>query len=201
VRVPKRILLSFTWASPNIFEESPRFLIKRGRKHYPEAYKSLLYLRGSPLLAAKELFYVHSQIEVEKRLLSQRNPDVEKQLSSQGHGQSDPESTQVLNSKTERYSDDIVGAHVVKRTVSGIDKDVEGVSQIEGSQGKGSLSYANPQGDSPKSTNYVKNFRHRLNSPSDRSINYWQKLGQLITKQRIRRVRSCLPNIRPFHFC
>lgn len=57
--------------------------MKRGSKHSGEAYKSLLHLRGLPLSAAEELFYVDLQIEIEKRLLSQRTHGVERHLDDQ----------------------------------------------------------------------------------------------------------------------
>lgn len=49
--------------------ESPRWLILKGR--HREAYKSLLRLRNSPLQAARDLFMIHSQIEVEKEMLQE----------------------------------------------------------------------------------------------------------------------------------
>lgn len=49
--------------------ESPRWLISKGR--YSQAYKSLLRLRGSSLRAAKELYYIHAQIQQEELLIEQ----------------------------------------------------------------------------------------------------------------------------------
>lgn len=43
--------------------ESPRFLM--GKDHYAEAYETLTRLRGSRILAAKELLYTHYQMNVE----------------------------------------------------------------------------------------------------------------------------------------
>lgn len=57
--------------------------MKRGPAHYVEAYQSLLHLRGVPLIAAKELFYTHSQIEIERRLLSKQNHDAEHHVNDQ----------------------------------------------------------------------------------------------------------------------
>nr|POF26310.1 myo-inositol transporter 2 [Quercus suber] len=80
--LPTIILLSLIWVCP----ESPRFLMKRG--HYHSAYQSLLLLRLHPILAAKELFYVHCQMDVENRFLAR----------SRGE---DVEASQVLQNKTE----------------------------------------------------------------------------------------------------
>src|SRR5205809_7178501 len=54
--------------------ESPRFLVKKRKYH--EAYRSLLALRESPLLAARDLFYMHVQLLAETNLFSNR-PDIE----------------------------------------------------------------------------------------------------------------------------
>lgn len=47
--------------------ESPRWLIKKGR--YQQAYKSLLRLRNTPLQAARDLYYIHAQIEAEDAMI------------------------------------------------------------------------------------------------------------------------------------
>lgn len=47
--------------------ESPRWLMKKNR--YPQAYKSLLRLRFTPLQAARDLYYIHVQLEEEKKIL------------------------------------------------------------------------------------------------------------------------------------
>ncbi|KAF5652782.1 sugar transporter [Fusarium sp. NRRL 25303] len=49
--------------------ESPRWLIKKGR--HSQAYKSLLRLRNSPLQAARDLYYIHSQLLAEEMLLKE----------------------------------------------------------------------------------------------------------------------------------
>ncbi|KAK5130898.1 hypothetical protein LTR08_001561 [Meristemomyces frigidus] len=64
--LPTIVLLSLIYVCP----ESPRFLMKRG--HYQEAYQSLILLRFYPILAAKELFYIHCQREVEANFLARR---------------------------------------------------------------------------------------------------------------------------------
>ncbi|KAK9458851.1 uncharacterized protein V1516DRAFT_666507 [Lipomyces oligophaga] len=47
--------------------ESPRWLIRKGR--HSSAYQSLLRLRGTPLLAARDTFFISSQIELERTLI------------------------------------------------------------------------------------------------------------------------------------
>ncbi|EXL67777.1 hypothetical protein FOPG_16120 [Fusarium oxysporum f. sp. conglutinans race 2 54008] len=49
--------------------ESPRWLIKKGR--HSQAYKSLLRLRNSPLQAARDLYYIHSQLLAEDMLMKE----------------------------------------------------------------------------------------------------------------------------------
>lgn len=44
--------------------ESPRWYIKKGR--FVEAYKSLVKLRHHPLMAARDLYYINAQVEIEK---------------------------------------------------------------------------------------------------------------------------------------
>jgi len=51
--------------------ESPRWYMKKNR--YPEAYKSLLRLRNHPLQAARDLYYIHAQLEIEKEVIGQSN--------------------------------------------------------------------------------------------------------------------------------
>ncbi len=62
--LPTIVLLSLIYVCP----ESPRFLMRRG--HYRMAYQNLVLLRFHPILAAKELLYVHCQTEVEVSLIS-----------------------------------------------------------------------------------------------------------------------------------
>lgn len=47
-------------------EESPRWYLKKGR--YRDAYRSLERLRKTPLQAASDLYYIHSQIKMENYL-------------------------------------------------------------------------------------------------------------------------------------
>ncbi|KAK5743289.1 hypothetical protein LTR17_002766 [Elasticomyces elasticus] len=63
--LPTIVLLSLIYVCP----ESPRFLMRRG--YYKKAYQNLVLLRYHPILAAKELLYVHCQTEVESRFLGQ----------------------------------------------------------------------------------------------------------------------------------
>lgn len=47
--------------------ESPRWYMKKNR--YPQAMKSLLRLRNHPIQAARDLYYIHAQLEVERDLI------------------------------------------------------------------------------------------------------------------------------------
>lgn len=49
--------------------ESPRWLLKKGR--HLKAYKSLLRLRNTPLQAARDLYYIHAQLEAEEILVAE----------------------------------------------------------------------------------------------------------------------------------
>ncbi|KAM7199603.1 Sugar transporter domain containing protein [Rhypophila sp. PSN 637] len=60
--VPLLILIYFC-------PESPRWYMKKGR--YQEAYKSLLKLRNHPLQAARDLYYIQAQLEIEKAIMRQ----------------------------------------------------------------------------------------------------------------------------------
>ena len=51
--------------------ESPRWYIKKGR--YADAYKSLCRLRNTPLQAARDLYYVHAQIQEEADIIGRSN--------------------------------------------------------------------------------------------------------------------------------
>ncbi|KAJ5397631.1 Major facilitator superfamily domain general substrate transporter [Penicillium cosmopolitanum] len=57
--IPAIVLLFLVFICP----ESPRFLIQKHR--YVEAYKSLLELRGTEIQAARDLYNIHSQLQVE----------------------------------------------------------------------------------------------------------------------------------------
>jgi len=54
-------------------------LAARKRGHYKAAYQSLILLRFYPILAAKELLYVHCQMEVEADFLAQHRGNAEAQ--------------------------------------------------------------------------------------------------------------------------
>lgn len=118
---PCIILLSLIY----VCSDSPRFLMKRGPRRYKDAYTTLVTLRGQPILAAKELLYVHYQMEVEKRYIS----------------------------GTKRDADIVREERVVE-------------------EAKGN-------------TTSTKALSARFRPP--RSINYFQKFGQLFTNKRIRR--------------
>lgn len=79
---PCIVLLSLIY----VCSDSPRFLMKRGPQRYKEAYNTLVQLRGQPILAAKELLYVHYQMEVEKRYISgtKKNADIAREDFVQG---------------------------------------------------------------------------------------------------------------------
>lgn len=47
--------------------ESPRWLMKKNR--YQDAMKSLLRLRNHPIQAARDLYYIHAQLEVEREII------------------------------------------------------------------------------------------------------------------------------------
>ena len=51
--------------------ESPRWYIKKGR--YRDAFKSLLRLRNTPLQAARDLYYVHAQLQEEAAIVGKSN--------------------------------------------------------------------------------------------------------------------------------
>jgi hypothetical protein len=51
--------------------ESPRWYIKKNR--YREAYNSLLKLRWTPLQAARDLYYIHAQLQVESDIIGKSN--------------------------------------------------------------------------------------------------------------------------------
>ncbi|KAF4553576.1 Sugar (and other) transporter-like protein 62 [Elsinoe fawcettii] len=55
--------------------ESPRFLIKKQR--WKKAYRSLCYLNKLPLIAAKELFLIHTQMQAEARMYTSSGPEPE----------------------------------------------------------------------------------------------------------------------------
>ncbi|KAK3944498.1 hypothetical protein QBC46DRAFT_251951 [Diplogelasinospora grovesii] len=47
--------------------ESPRWYMKKNK--YPQAYQSLLKLRNNPVQAARDLYYIHAQLEVEREII------------------------------------------------------------------------------------------------------------------------------------
>ncbi|KAG9242174.1 putative sugar transporter [Calycina marina] len=75
--VPAVILLTLVF----MCSESPRWLIKQG--NYRKAFEVLVRLRRHELLAARDLYYIHAQIQVEASLFSKR-ADVETQLHEWG---------------------------------------------------------------------------------------------------------------------
>ncbi|KAF9701735.1 hypothetical protein EKO04_000313 [Ascochyta lentis] len=51
--------------------ESPRWLIKKNR--YRKAWQSLVRLRFSPVQAARDLYYIHAQLQVEAQIIGKSN--------------------------------------------------------------------------------------------------------------------------------
>ncbi|KAK4213123.1 hypothetical protein QBC37DRAFT_374339 [Rhypophila decipiens] len=47
--------------------ESPRWLMKKNR--YPEAWNAMIRLRNHPVQVARDIYYIHCQIEIEKALV------------------------------------------------------------------------------------------------------------------------------------
>ncbi len=177
--------------------ESPRFLIKRGPKYYVEAYQSLLHLRGLPLLAAKELFYIDYQIKIEKRLLSKGSNDAEQHLNDQKSPKKvSQENSQALRKRKGRrsydvdaprqvYEDPLKPSNNEKRSQS---RNCAEASEADDKQPKDAKHGSGNQRYLIWSINYWKRMWHGPLTPRNRSINYWQKIGQLLTKRRIRRV-------------
>jgi hypothetical protein len=185
--------------------ESPRFLMKRGPAHYVEAYKSLLHLRGLPLLAAKELFYVHCQIAVEKRLLSQPTNDAEQYFSHRkGLGKMYRRGSQALRRRKPRYCDDTENPDSVHKSVLKPNEKIAqkrngGVaSEDEENQRQNTMPDPHNRRYSVRTGNHWKELWQRLAAPHSQSVNYWQKLGQLLTERRIRRVFQVPPYIVTF---
>lgn len=54
-----------------IYLKSPRWLIKKNR--YRKAWESLLRLRFSPVQAARDLYYIHAQLQVEAQIIGNSN--------------------------------------------------------------------------------------------------------------------------------
>ena len=53
--------------SHHVRRESPRWYIKHGKA--AKAYQSLLKLRNHPLLAARDLYYISTQIQIEHEIV------------------------------------------------------------------------------------------------------------------------------------
>jgi MFS family permease len=51
--------------------ESPRWYMKKGR--YQKAYDSLIRLRNNPVQAARDIYYIHSQLELEAEIIGNNN--------------------------------------------------------------------------------------------------------------------------------
>ena len=59
------------WAGVYFCPESPRWYIKK--KRYAKAYASLKRLRNIELQAARDLYYIYAQIEVESAVVKKSN--------------------------------------------------------------------------------------------------------------------------------
>lgn len=59
VSLPALCLMVLVWAIP----DSPRLYLKRGQ--YREAFDAMCLLRGTPLQAARDLFYANAQLQLE----------------------------------------------------------------------------------------------------------------------------------------
>lgn len=63
--IPAVPLVLGIWFCP----ESPRWLMTKG--NYAKAYRSLLRLRNTPLQAARDLYFIHAQLEAEEILVAE----------------------------------------------------------------------------------------------------------------------------------
>lgn len=63
--IPAVPLILGIWFCP----ESPRWLMTK--RNHKKAYASLLKLRNSPLQAARDLYRIHAQLEMEKQLINE----------------------------------------------------------------------------------------------------------------------------------
>ena len=169
--------------------------MKRGPEHYVEAYKSLLHLRGLPLLAAKELFYVHCQIEIERRLLSQRSHDAERHLSDhQGPKKTYHKNSQAVRKRKRSHGDDAWKASFELHEKRVDNSNGGPASEHESKEVEDNTVTPRNRKSLPKTTKNPREMWQLLMAPKSRSINYWQKLGQLLTERRIRRVfQTALP--------
>ena len=50
--------------------ESPRYLMGKGKQHYPKAMRALKRLRPHPLQAARDIYYIHVCMQEEMRLIA-----------------------------------------------------------------------------------------------------------------------------------
>ncbi|OGM51380.1 MFS transporter [Aspergillus bombycis] len=66
--IPALVLLFLVFLCP----ESPRFLIRKG--DYTGAFVSLRQLRGTDIQAARDLYYIHSQLQVETEMFHGERP-------------------------------------------------------------------------------------------------------------------------------
>ncbi|KKA30873.1 hypothetical protein TD95_000741 [Thielaviopsis punctulata] len=65
--IPAIPLLALIYLCP----ESPRWLMKKGR--YADAWKSIIQLRNDPILAARDMYNIHAQMQIENRIIVRGN--------------------------------------------------------------------------------------------------------------------------------
>lgn len=67
LHLPWYVFILACFDSIDLYTESPRWYMKKGR--YADAFKSFLRLRNSELQAARDMYYIHRQLEVEFEIL------------------------------------------------------------------------------------------------------------------------------------
>lgn len=65
--IPAIPLMALIYLCP----ESPRWYMKKNR--YVDAWKSMIVLRHDPIQVARDMYYIHSQLEIELALIGDTN--------------------------------------------------------------------------------------------------------------------------------
>ncbi|KAI2620986.1 hypothetical protein GGS26DRAFT_299890 [Hypomontagnella submonticulosa] len=65
--IPAVPLLCLIYLCP----ESPRWYMKKNR--YPEAWRSMILLRNNPIQVARDIYYIHAQLAIEKEIVKKSN--------------------------------------------------------------------------------------------------------------------------------
>lgn len=60
-----------TFSTDAVHYRSPRWYMKKNQ--YQKAYKSLLRLRHHPIQAARDLYYIHCQLQIEASIIGNSN--------------------------------------------------------------------------------------------------------------------------------